>query len=222
MNRGNSIEKLEKQLARLLKCDILPAGSYLAGGTAVYFYLKHRVSVDLDFFTTKSFNSEIFVHSLRECFDDVYLELMEQKTVILYVSKEKIKFSLFSLPYKLLCDTQSYTLQNDITCPLASLEDIEAMKAVAITQRGSAKDFVDLYYMLEKTGHSYDDILTLVRKKYDIEEDYEYQMRTSFLYFDDAEKEIDDILMIEKNGGIGKIKENEWRRIKDFFKDFLK
>jgi predicted nucleotidyltransferase component of viral defense system len=30
---------------------------------------------------------------------------------------------------------------------LASLEDIEAMKALALVQRGSAKDFVDLFYL---------------------------------------------------------------------------
>jgi len=29
---------------------------YLAGGTAVYYYLKHRKSLDLDFFTQKVFD----------------------------------------------------------------------------------------------------------------------------------------------------------------------
>ena len=28
---------------------------YLAGGTAVYYYLKHRKSLDLDFFYSKGF-----------------------------------------------------------------------------------------------------------------------------------------------------------------------
>lgn len=41
---------LERQRVHLLQCNILPERSYPAGGTAVYFYLKHRLSVDLDFF----------------------------------------------------------------------------------------------------------------------------------------------------------------------------
>lgn len=222
MIRGNSTEILEEQLAKLLKCDILPPGTYLAGGTAVYFYLKHRVSVDLDFFTSHTFNPEIFVQSVRECFDEVYMELMEQKTIILFISKEKIQFSLFCLPYKLLHKTKPYILREDIICPLASLGDIEAMKAVAITQRGSAKDFIDLYFMLKKTGHDYNDIFKFVMSKYDVGEDYEYQLRTSFLYFDDAEQEVENIVMIKAKGKHEKIKKQEWNDIKKFFKEFLK
>lgn len=213
---------LEKQLGQLLKCEVLPPGSYLAGGTAVYFYLKHRISVDLDFFTPKNFNLDIFIHKVKKCFDDVYVELMEKNTAILYISKEKIKFSLFFFPYELLFETQSHVLQNNIICPLASLEDIEAMKAVAVNQRGSAKDFIDLYFILNKTGHCFDDILKLVMKKYDLEKEYEYQLKTSFIYFDDAEKEVDNIFMVKENGKNEKIKEKEWEEIKFFFKGFLK
>jgi predicted nucleotidyltransferase component of viral defense system len=222
MVRGKIINTLEKYLSQLLKCDILPPGSYLAGGTAVYLYLKHRISVDLDFFTPENFNLEIFIHGIKKCFDDVDVELMEKNTVILFISKEKIKFSLFFFPYELLSETQSYVLQNDIICPLASLEDIEAMKAVAVNQRGSAKDFIDLYFILKKTGHWFDDILKLVRKKYDLEKEYEYQLRTSFIYFDDAEREVDSIFLVKEDGKYEKIRKNEWEEIKTFFKGFLK
>jgi predicted nucleotidyltransferase component of viral defense system len=218
----NSIEVLTKQLARLLKCKILPPGSYLAGGTAVYFYLNHRLSVDLDFFSPNDFTPEVFVQNMRECIDNVLVELMEEKTIILFLSREKIKFSLFSLPYKLLDKPQSYALQDNIICPLASLMDIEAMKGVAIAQRGSAKDFIDLYFMLRKTGHCYDDICKFVMNKYDLGEDYEYQLKTSFLYFDDAEKEVENIMMLKQDGAVERIKEKEWHEIKKFFKEFLK
>jgi hypothetical protein len=49
--KRNILNILGKKLTRLLRYNLLPEKSYLAGGTAVYFYLKHRVSVDLDFFT---------------------------------------------------------------------------------------------------------------------------------------------------------------------------
>lgn len=219
---GNIIEMLEKQLGQVIKCDILPPETYLAGGTAVYFYLKHRVSVDLDFFTPTDFNAEIFVHNIKKCFQDVCVELMEKKTVILYISKEKIQLSLFFFPYEGLNNTHPYALQNDITCPLASWEDIEAMKAVAISQRGSAKDFIDLYFMLKKTAHTWDDILKFVMKKYDLKRDYEYPLKTSFVYFEDAENEVEDIIMVKQDGKTKKIKKQEWEEIKRFFIGFAK
>jgi hypothetical protein len=64
MVNGSILNVLEKQLAHLLKCRLLPELTYLAGGTAVYFYLNHRVSIDLDFFTTTPFNAQQFVHKI--------------------------------------------------------------------------------------------------------------------------------------------------------------
>ncbi len=219
--KNNSMVSLENQLARLLECDILPEKSYLAGGTAVYFYLKHRVSIDLDFFTPTSFNSDHLVQKIRNCFGDVQVELMQEKTLILFVSKEKVKFSLFMLPYQNLRENRPFALRNNIVCPLASLDDIEAMKAVAISQRGSAKDFIDMYRLVGKTGHGYNDILQAVIKKYKQDDSYEYQLKTSFVYFEDAEKEAPKILMIGENGEISPLKSKEWEHIKKFFARFI-
>lgn len=47
-------------------------------------------------------------------------------------------------------------------------------------------------------------------------------MRTSFVYFEDAEKEIDEIIMVKKKGKNEKLKENEWKKIKSFFVDYIK
>jgi predicted nucleotidyltransferase component of viral defense system len=222
MVKGNILEILEKHLSQLLKCNLLPENSYLAGGTAVYLHLKHRISVDLDFFTPIAFNSDLFIHKIKKCFDHVHVELMEKNTVILYISEEKVKFSLFLFPYDNLVENQTVKLQDRTICPLASLEDIEAMKAVAISQRGSVKDFIDLYFIVKKTGHHFDDIFRGVLKKYNLDNTYEYQIKTSFVYFEDAEKEVDNIIMIGKNKGKDKLTEKEWRKIKNFFKGFIK
>lgn len=117
---------------------------------------------------------------------------------------------------------QPHALGNNTICPLASLEDIEAMKAVAISQRGSVKDFIDLYFILKKTGHSFNNILELVMKKYEVEKGYSYQLKTSFVYFDDAEKEVDSITMIRDTGKSEKIQKKEWEQVKKFFKRFSK
>ena len=222
MIHRNVLDILEKKLVRLLRCNLLPEKSYLAGGTAVYLYLKHRVSVDLDFFTPNAFDTHLLIHNIKECFDHVHVELMEKNTVILYISEEKVQFSLFLFPYANLVENQTLTLHDSTTCPLASLEDIEAMKAVAISQRGSVKDFIDLYFILKKTGHHFDEIFKGVRKKYDLDNTYEYQIKTSFVYFEDAEKEIDNIIMIARDREKKKLTRKEWGKIKKFFREFIK
>jgi predicted nucleotidyltransferase component of viral defense system len=222
MMKRNVLDILEKKLAHLIRYNLLPEKSYLAGGTAVYLYLKHRVSVDLDFFTPTAFNSDLLIHKIKECFDHVQVELMEKNTVILYISEEKVQFSLFLFPYDNLVENQTVTLQDSTTCTLASLEDIEAMKAVAISQRGSVKDFIDLYFIVKKTGHHFDDIFKGVIKKYNLDNTYEYQIKTSFVYFEDAEKEIDNIIMIGKNKEKKKLTGREWEKIKKFFLEFIK
>ena len=222
MAKGSILNVLEKKLAHLLKCRLLPEKTYLAGGTAVYFYLNHRVSIDLDFFTPTPFNSELLVHKIKECFDEVHVELMEEKTVILYLSKEKVKFSLFLFPYENLEENQPVTLTEGTICPLASLEDIEAMKAVAISQRGSVKDFVDMFFLLAETGHHFEHILGTVIKKYGLDNTYEYQLKTSFVYFEDAENEVDNIIMIGADNKKEKLEKKEWRKIKTFFQGFIR
>ena len=123
---------------------------------------------------------------------------------------------------KLLSETQSIVLPSNVSCPLASLDDIEAMKAVAVSQRGSVKDFIDLYFILKKTRHSFNDIQESVEKKYDIKGEYGYQLKTSLVYFDDAEKEVDNIVMIRKNNKKERITGKEWQEMKKFFKEFVK
>ena len=94
------------------------------------------------------------------------------------------------------------------------------MKAVAIAQRGSAKDFVDLYHLLERTRHTFEDMFSRVQRKYQVEEKYNYHLKTAMVYFFDAEQEIDAIVTIDKAGKIRKITDERWEEIKAFFVRF--
>lgn len=222
MNIGNRVFSLEKILIQIIENKLLPQESYLAGGTAIYFYLCHRLSIDLDFFTPKAFNPEALVFKMRNSFEEVDLELMEKDTLILFLSSEKLKCSFFHLPYKLLSPLNLHQVQSGIICPLASLDDIEAMKGIALAQRGSAKDFIDLCDLLRKTGHSFNDLAFRVRTKYQVNEKYDYHLKTAMVYFDDAERELDAIWLVDQTGGVRNISSQEWKDIKDFFERFCR
>jgi len=222
MKWESQIQGLKSVLIQLLKSQILPSESYLAGGTALYYYLHHRLSVDLDFFTQKDFSPEVLVFKLREEFGTADVEIMEKETLIAFLSPDKIKFSLFSFPYYLLSSLKSLELGEGVTCPTASLDDIAAMKAIALTQRGSAKDFVDLYYLLKHTQIKFEDLSSFVQKKYHLEEKYEYHIKTAMVYFDDAEKELDSIVLVQDEGHFRQLSESEWKEIKEFFGRFIR
>lgn len=96
------------------------------------------------------------------------------------------------------------------------------MKALALVQRGSAKDFIDLCHVLDRTGHDFEDVARLVRKKYGVDERYDYHLKTAMVYFDDAERELASIRFIDRAGGIVEITAEEWSAIKDFFVRFCR
>lgn len=221
MNWESKIQSLKKILIRLLKSQILPSGSYLAGETALYYYFNHRLSIDLDFFTKKDFNPEMLVFKLRQEFGTADVEIMEKETLIAFLSPDKIKFSLFLFPYPLLSSLKSFELSGGVSCPAASLKDIAAMKAIAISQRGSAKDFIDLYTLLKQTRMKFEDLSSLVQKKYHLEKKYEYHMKTAMVYFDDAERELDSIVLVQDENRFAKLSESEWKDIKEFFGGFI-
>jgi len=68
---------------------------------------------------------------------------------------------------------------------IASIEDIGAMKLSAITGRGSRKDFVDLYFLLQI--FTLDELLGFYGKKY--RDGSSFLVFKSLTYFDDAEQE---------------------------------
>lgn len=78
---------------------------------------------------------------------------------------------------------------------VASLEDIACMKLSAISSRGSKKDFIDLYFILQK--FSLGELLALFEKKF---KGVNYQMShilKSLVYFEEAEKQPDPEFLVD-------------------------
>ena len=80
------------------------------------------------------------------------------------------------------------------------------MKMVAIMDRGTKRDFVDLYEIMNR-GRSTEDIFIYYQKKYNLLKENQYSIIRSLQYFDDAE----DSEMPKM------IKPVSWEEVKDFF-----
>jgi predicted nucleotidyltransferase component of viral defense system len=68
---------------------------------------------------------------------------------------------------------------------MASIKEIAAMKLNAIAGRGSKKDFIDLYYILQKYNLS--QLLDFYKVKY--QDGSDFMVLKSLSYFDDADLE---------------------------------
>ncbi len=208
-------EAIPAFVATLLK-DVhtwpLPADTYMAGGTAVAIYLNHRVSLDIDLFTDKEFYCGPVISAIGQRYVITVTNAAEKNALIAIVAN--VRFSLFNYPYPLLNPPVS---GKDCDMRLASPEDIAAMKVVAIIQRGTAKDFFDLYSLMRSFGMTLDYLISQVQKKYGVSEDYRYHIKRSLVYFDDAVNSLGDVTVI-RSGKEVRLDMGEWNEIKEFFK----
>lgn len=163
---------------------------YLAGGTALTIYLKHRRSIDLDWFTQKSLqDAMIFAQKLRDA--GLPFSTTETGPGTLHGTIQGVKISIFEYRYSLL---QPLNHWSDFDVSLASLDDLAAMKLSAIAQRGSKKDFVDVYALCLK-HRPLSDQLSGYQKKFEIEDIG--PVLYGLVYFDDADQEPDPLMLWE-------------------------
>lgn len=190
---------LDKKRINLLKeLEFLEKyGFYLAGGTAMALQIGHRTSLDFDFYTKKKFDNNILFSELEEQFKKVVLIQSAEQTLIVKI--DDVEVSFFYYQYPLILPPVNFQGVN-----LASKEDIAAMKIIAISQRGTHRDFIDIYFLLKT--FSLKEILEFVKRKYpnfNI-----YIALQGLTYFVDVEKEQKRKLYL--------IKEVSWSEIKKF------
>jgi len=179
----NTVASLTIELLRELSSSevLIAKGFALAGGTSLALQIGHRISVDLDFFTLEEFGLEDVLPAISR---EYKVTLSEKNALSLFVSGIKVDFL-----------RHHYPILNDLISKdgllLYDIHDIAAMKLNAIINRGSKKDFFDIYYLLEK--FSPNELMKLYQKKYGWATDM--LLLKSILYFEDAEKEPDPVIL---------------------------
>lgn len=152
----------------------------LVGGTALSLQYGHRISVDLDLFAC---NLEAdFITIISEIKNKGYtIEIRKQSSSILIAMVEEIKVDIVNYPYPWI---DSEIREENIV--MATDKDIAAMKLSAITNRGTKKDFIDLYYLLKH--YSLEQMVSFYTTKYG--ESSVFMVLKSLTYFDDAELDV--------------------------------
>lgn len=153
-------------------------GMRLVGGTSLALQYGHRQSIDLDFFGKLQVSQDEILDMISRLSSD--FKVLNQTKLILQLVVNKIKIDIIGYSYDWIDEP---VIENGII--LASPKDIAALKINAIEGRGSKKDFIDIYLLLQH--YSLDEILSFYASKYP---NHSILMALkSLIYFEDAESQ---------------------------------
>lgn len=157
MLREETVESATFELLRRLQSEQILKDTRLVGGTALSLQIGHRISEDLDLFTTEPFDTDIIIHILTRKYNFTP-RIVTGNTIIGDI--EGVKVDVICHPYSWL---ESPVEENGVK--IATTKDIAAMKLHAIINSGKRpKDFVDIAYLSQ--SYCYDDMKGFLMDKY--------------------------------------------------------
>jgi hypothetical protein len=156
-------------------------GFYLSGGTAVALHLGHRRSVDFDWFAPADFDPDALGAKLRDVVPTVSVTSKTDGTLHAFASGVQLSFLRYRYPF-----LAPLVPWEEFGCDLGSIPDLAAMKIAAVANRGSRKDFIDVY-ALGQSGLTLAEMVRLYTRRF-TDDDLAHATR-SLTYFADAERE---------------------------------
>ena len=157
----------------------------LVGGTSLSLQIGHRISIDLDLFTFEDYDSQTLIKALESLGE---VDILVDKPPFLQVRLDNLKMDFLKFPYPLVKE------YNEIEgVRLVKLDLIAVMKFLAIARRGVKKDFVDLYFLLEK--YSITEIVHIFETR--LPHVDMFHVIKSLTYFDDAEIDVNPKMLIK-------------------------
>lgn len=150
----------------------------LVGGTSLALQYGHRKSIDLDLFGSTTEDIDELTVMMRSCAKDVVRGVCTKNIKAYFL--DGIKVDVVNYPYEWIDDP---VIEGGLR--LASPKDIAAMKVNAVMGRGTKKDFIDVYYLLQH--YTFDELIQFYLQKYT--DGSEYRALLSMAYFGDADSQ---------------------------------
>lgn len=175
MEKGTGLSLRQKQfLAVVLQKEEILKQFYLSGGTALSsWYLHHRESYDLDFFSNQPFDGEKITHWIKQ-----NVKKLEFQSLVI---NDDFGFYTFLFRYtdnsRFKVDFAHYTSKrltkgmNWRGLEIDSMYEIAVNKTHTIRTHPRERDYIDLYFILKETNWNIDKLLIDADRKFDISTD---------------------------------------------------
>ena len=162
----------KNQIAILKKIgsnNFLTDNFYLTGGTALAaFYLEHRYSDDLDFFSEKEIDVlslDIFFKQIKKDIEIKKIDFQQsynRNLFFIHFDDEIIKTEFTCFPFPPLEKPEK-----EERLKIDSILDIAVNKLFTIYQRTKARDYIDLYFICREKGYSLGELKKKAHIKFD-------------------------------------------------------
>lgn len=186
----------QKKLLPLLK--IFSSHFGLIGGTAVALQLGHRRSIDFDLATHSELKTLKIGDKIRGKYDIGAVIVDETNEYTLIVNNVKITFLRYPFTFRKTVDLEGYIEMPDLLT-------LGSMKAYTLGRRAKWKDYVDLYFIIDK--YSLEEVVgtakeifknefneKLFREQLAYHKDIDYSEEIDYL----KNKKVDDEIIKEK------------------------
>lgn len=177
----------------------------IAGGTALALHLGHRISRDLDVFTDVEFKVESLISGIRKT--GYPFRIISEGEEYMTADVGGIKISFFKYDYPIIEKPVIYRGLH-----IAGVLDVAAMKIIAFSQRGTKRDFIDIYFVLKDIP--FHKLACHMVKRFGKERINPVHIGKSLVYFSDAESNPEPEYI--------RGKEVSWDKVKKFFKSHVK
>ena len=181
---------------------------HLVGGTALSLMYGHRISVDLDMFSTTKFENSIISTALAKEFGEGFVADESKPFFGIFCYINDLKVDIVPYPHPLIRPTLAVE-----GIRMVSMEDIVAMKVQAVLGRAKKKDFWDIAELLKH--FTVDDFIKFHKEKFATQNLF-ITVPQAISYFADADDSEDPVCL--KNQTWGSVKAEIQKKIADFLK----
>lgn len=164
---------------------------YLTGGTALSeFYLQHRFSYDLDFFTEKEEVDQKLIEAFLQKISPELGVVQTKRSqflglfsfVLVFDDKSELKVDFSYYPFlRIEKGTRYKNLEVD------SVYDIAANKLHSIFTQARSRDYIDLYFIMKKYSYPLDKLILDAKAKFDWDID-KITLASQFIKVKDVEE----------------------------------
>lgn len=196
----NTIEPATLELLKKLMSVSIFKLLRLVRGTALALHTGHSNSVDIDLFGNLNVAESDITTVLKN--SGKLNHISKTANINIYTIND-IKVDIVNYTYPWL-----EPVFEDQSLRLAGLKDIAAMKLAAITGRGTKKDFIDLFFLLDY--FSLKQMLEFYSEKYN--DGSEAIVIKSLTYFGDADPDLAPVMY----------KQTDWERVKQAIRKEVK